>query len=209
MHELNFLPAWYPRLQRKKRMLLLQLWLTLLLILGAGAWYFRLESGVAAAQERLQTLDGELAQSDQHLRQLQEQLEFKNRLRLQEQIVSRLGVSVEMTRLLHLLQTTMPREMSLVELSVETREQARPITTAAAARAGANRETVIERSMQVKVMGVAPNDSDIATLLSGLNAMPFLKQVAMGYSRDRVDDGHLMREFEISFTMDLNQPIEP
>jgi hypothetical protein len=205
MRELDFLPGWYPQLQRKKRILVLQLWMTLVMVLGTGAWYFQLEQSVAAAQERLRALDSELAQSDENLRQLQEQVEFKNRLRLQEQIVARLGVSVEMTRLLHLLQAAMPREMSLVEMSLDTREQTRPISTAAAARAGANRETLIERSLQVKVVGVAPNDSDIATLLSGLNSMPFLKQVALSYARDRVDEGHLMREFEISFTMELNQ----
>jgi hypothetical protein len=46
---------------------------------------------------------------------------------------------------------------------------------------------------------------DLANFLGELSKMPFLEQVNVSYSQDKVDSGHRMREFEVTFSMNLNQ----
>jgi hypothetical protein len=54
-----------------------------------------------------------------------------------------------------------------------------------------------------RLHGVAPSDIEIGTLLNRLAGTACISDIAMPYSRDRADDGRLMREFEITFAIDL------
>ena len=81
-----------------------------------------------------------------------------------------------------------------------TDEQARVANTPSAAMA-AQRGDSVDRKLRVRLQGVAPTDTDVANFLSGITNVPFFEQVAMTYSRDRSDSGHVMREFEITFCL--------
>jgi hypothetical protein len=210
VREIEFLPDWYPLARRRQRWLVLQGWVALLVLMGMGLWLLLARRNVSAAAADLASVDAQLAQSKLELRQLDEQLELQRQLEVQRQIVSRLGLPVEMSRLLQTLENVMPREMSVVELAVDTDEQARGIATSAmppAAVAGASSAMPLDRRLRVRLVAVAPSDVDLANVLGGLNAVPFFESVAYSYARDKAEDGHLMREFEITFTMSLNDPI--
>jgi hypothetical protein len=203
MREIEFLPDWYPRARRRQRMLALQVWCSALLIVGLGAWFTLARKNVAAAKTTLASVDAQLAQSRLELRQLDEQLELQEQLGLQKQIVSKLGLPVDMARLLQLLETVMPKEMSIVELTVDTEEQATaPADSSTSTQA---RQTVPERRLRVRVVAVAPSDVDLANFLAGLTATPFLDNVSMAYARDKSRLGHLMRESEVTFGLSLNE----
>lgn len=207
MHEIEFLPEWYPRIRRRKRVVVLQTWMTFVVALGLGAWIVMAQRNIRHAQAAMNSLDSQMAQTQTEQRQLEEQLAIKKELLLKEQIVAQLGFPVEMSRLLRSLDTIMPPEMSLVDASFETSEQLVAGSTAAALRATADKEQSIDRRLKVKLAGVAPSDVDLANFLAGLTSYSFFQKVSLVKASDKTDSGHLMREFEVTFEMDLNQPL--
>jgi hypothetical protein len=210
MRELEFLPDWYPRVRRRKRMVVLHGWMTLVVALGLGLWLALAHRNVSRAEAALRSFDSLMVQSETEKRQLNEQLDVKKELLIKEQIVAELGFPVEMSRLLRTLDGVMPKEMSLVEASFDTEERpAAAATNAAAARATPeNMEGPrFDRKLIVNLRGVAPTDVDLANFIAGLTSLPFLQDVALVKANDKTDNGHLMREFVVKFQMDLNQPV--
>jgi hypothetical protein len=61
-----------------------------------------------------------------------------------------------------------------------------------------------DRRLRVRLLGVAPNNSDVATFVAGLYQVPYLDQVAYVNSRDVFEDGHRLREFTVTFCVNLN-----
>ena len=60
--------------------------------------------------------------------------------------------------------------------------------------------------MKIKLKGVTPTDVDLANFLGQLSSVPYFENILMTYAKDRTDTGHTMREFEVTFTMNLNAP---
>jgi Tfp pilus assembly protein PilN len=203
MPELEFLPSWYPQARRRRRLFHLQAWSFLAVIGALCLWLSLVHRNVRAAELALRGADTELAQSRLELTQLQEQLRLKGELEYQRQIVSRLGTSVEMSRLLRALDSVMPKEMSLVELNVETDEQ--PVRPAGQ-RQSSTAAPEVDRRLNVRLVGVAPSDVDLANFLTGLTGVRFFENVSMTYSRDKAQGGHVLREFEVTFSLNLNRP---
>jgi hypothetical protein len=78
-------------------------------------------------------------------------------------------------------------------------EDVKPETLAAKQQ----QERSTNRRVKMRMQGVAPTDSDLASFLAKLTAKPFFSAVAVTYSRPRSEDGHVMREFEVTFVLDL------
>lgn len=207
MRELEFLPEWYPRIQRRKRLVVLHGWLTVVVAAGLCLWMLLARRNVQQAQAALSSISSEMVQTQSEQRQLDEQLAIKQELQVKERIVAHIGFPMEMSRLLRALDAVMPKEMSLLEASFETQEQLVGPSGPAAARATPDVEPVIDRQLKVRVVGVAPTDVDLANFLAGLNSYSFFRQVSLGKASDKSDSGHLMREFEVTFQIDLNQPV--
>jgi len=205
MPELEFLPNWYPQARRRRRLLLIQAWGTLLVLVAVGAWTALARHNVAHAAKSLVVVDRQLAQSELELVQLQEQLRLKGQLELQRQIVSRLGLPLETSRLLHTLDGLMPKEMSLVELNIDTDEHvARPAMAVRQVQQSAG-AIEMDRRLNVRLVGVAPSDLDLANFLASLTGVPFFDNVTTTYSKDKTQAGHVLREFEVTFSLNLNR----
>lgn len=208
MREPEFLPDWYPKLRRRRRMVLLQMNMTLVIAAGLAAGFFLLQRNVRMADAALQQLGGQMSQTQSDLAKLNELLELQKQWGKQAQIASKLGIHVGAARLLATLDTLMPPQMSMLDISLQTEEQLSPaaqVSALAAARA-AQSDQPIDRRLRVKLLGVAPTDEDVANFLARLSTVSFFEQVSMSYSRDRVERGHTMREFEVTFTLTLNLP---
>jgi len=204
VRELEFLPSWYPQARRRQRWLRLQACITLLLVLGLGLWLGLANRNINRAHAALTAVDAQLAQSQLELEQLQVQLKLKHQLEFQRQIVSRLGLQVEMSRMINTLATIMPKEMSLCELSFDTDESLKTAPTVGTT----NKDQPKNRMLRVRMLAVAPSDVDLANFLAGLTNVPFFQDVAMTTSHDKSEGGHIMREFEVTFGMSLNAPAE-
>ncbi len=204
MRELEFLPSWYPRLRRRRRLVQLQAWMSLVVILALCLFLFLARRNVQNAQAALNAFDAQVLQTETEKRQLEEQLRIKKQLEQREQIVAALGYPVEMSRLLQTLDSIMPREMSLKSLICNTDELAFVAAGPAAAQAKPSKASTMDRRLRVALVGVAPNDVDLADFLLGLNNYPFLENVALVRADGLVEGGYLMREFEVTFSVNLN-----
>jgi hypothetical protein len=148
-------------------------------------------------------LGSELTQSRQQLQKLDDLLALQKRWQGQYQMLQALGPHVETARLLSRLQTLMPPEMALLETSIDT-------TETGGVRAGhplaRSEEAAPKRRMNVRLLGVAPTDVDVANFLARLSDVRYVRDVAMTYARDRTESGHLMRQFEVTFSVPLDKP---
>lgn len=198
MHEMEFLPDWYPHLRRRKRMVVLQLWATVLVAFGFGLWVFLAKGNVAARQIDHRSVARQLEQSRADLHELNNQLNEKQKLEAEQRIVSKVGLHVEATRLLGKLDQIMPREMTIVEANFDTLDMPLPLDPMSD-----NRVQKYARKLMVHLSGVTPSDADWAGVLAKLSSVPFFQDVRLVAAHDKVDQGHLMRQFEVSFMVDL------
>jgi Tfp pilus assembly protein PilN len=201
MRELEFLPAWYPALRRKRRWMTLQAWLTGAVLITLGFWMLLAQRNVHAAQSTLDNIHGQLQQTDQELHRLSELQALKQQMSQQAQIVASLGPHVPTVRILNELEQLMPPEMALLDLSLTTQTQSEP-TDVLAKAAGA--QPTLMRVMHFRLHGVSPTDVDLGNFLARLAGVPYFSDIAMVYSRDRADSGHRMREFEVTFAIHLD-----
>jgi hypothetical protein len=204
MREVEFLPDWYPKVRQRKRMVALQAWITLILICGLGLWILMAQRNVHAREVELAGLGSDLNQSETELARLEELLELQRKLGQQNGIFIRIGRPVESTRIITTLDQLMPRDMALLDLSLDTEEAPKPAGTLAA-RAQQEQQAAQkpESWLRLRLHGVAPTDVDLAEFLSKVTATPFFKQVELVYSHERQQGGRVMREFEVSFLIDL------
>jgi len=198
MRDLEFLPDWYPKLRCRKRTVALQAWGTLTVAAFLGIWMFAAQRDVRARERELSDLNDALARSVTEVERLKTLTDLHEQLSAQARVFAMIGRPIEMTRILTTLQELMPADMSILDLSVIT-EEVKPNTVAAkvAADKGANRR------INMRMQGVAPTDADLASFLAKLTAKPFFSNVAVNYSKPRMDAGHVMREFEVTYVLDL------
>src|SRR4051794_13636286 len=187
MRELEFLPAWYPQLRRRRRLVVLQAWLTLVSATGFGLWFSLARGNVRANELHLASLDRDLSQTHSELRQLDELLDMKGQLQVQQEVMSKIGMHVEVTRMLAELDRLMPKEMSLLELKLQTTEQPRKLDTIAAV--AQLKDQPMDRQLQAHLWGVAPSDLDLANFYGKLGDVPFFHGIAIIESTDFVDSG--------------------
>ena len=201
MHELEFLPAWYPALRRRRRFVAMQAWLSGVVIVTLGFWMLLAQHNVRVAQGALNSINSQLQQTDQELHRLNELQALKQQMSLQAQVVARLGPHVPTARILDELEQLMPPQMALLDFTLNTQSQNK---APAALAAASGSQATQSRSLHLRLHGVAPTDVDLGNFLARLAGVPYFSDIAMSYSRDRSDSGHVMREFEVTFTIDLS-----
>ena len=204
MREVEFLPAWYPQVRRRRRIVVLQAWMTLIVVCALAGWMILAGRNIRAAEARLVRVERELNASRGELKTLEQLMTYSKKLGEQAQVLSKVGSHAEAARLLATLDEVMPKSTALLELSLLTEEK-QPVTLVAA-RAAQERDSTVERRLNVKVTGVAPTDVEVAEFLTRLTGKPFFEDVRMTGSKPRLDNGRIMREFEVYFSMNLNDP---
>ena len=205
MREVEFLPAWYPQVRRRRRFVMLQAWMTLVILGGLGAWLTFAGRNVREYEARLARVDRELTASRSELKVIEELMTLRKDLVQKSQVLAKVGSHAEAARLLATLDEAMPKSTALLELSLIT-EETHATVTSSGARANVQKEPVMDRRLNVKLTGVAPTDVEVASFLDKLTGKPFLDDVRMTGSKPRLDNGRIMREFEVYFSMNLNDP---
>jgi len=209
MREVEFLPDWYPKVRKRKRGVALQAWVTLILMCGLGLWMLLVQRNVHARDVELRGLRSDLDQSESELARLEDLLQLQRQLGQQDQIFLKIGRPIETTKLITTLEQMMPNDMALLDLTLETEEPNHNFGPGSysgggglAARAAREKELETPK-LRFRMHGVAPTDTDLGEFLHKLTGKPFFKNVELLYSHERQDRGHVMREFELTFTMDL------
>ena len=202
MHDVEFLPAWYPALQRRKYAMIAQASLSAVILLVLTTVVIGREWDIHRQRQVVAHYDEQIRQANQQLSTLYKVLAVQDHLRQQERVIGQLGIDLDASRLLGALESAMPPKMALTGLSVETQEQSiLPVNQVTGASA-------LDRWLIVRLQGVAPTDVEVAMLLDKLSRLKFLDSVAMTYIRDRTEAGHAMRDFELRFRVNLNMPVE-
>lgn len=205
MRELEFIPDWYPRTRRRKRFVVLEAYLTLILAGGLGLFVFQSQRNVRADAAELSFLQNDLSQTNTELARLEELQAEEKQLRQQDEVLKKIGVYVEVTRMMGTLQSIMPPEMALDGLSLKTVEILKEVE-GQSKTALKKKEQRLDRRLQVSIQGVAPTHIDVANFVIRLSGLPYFEQVSLGYGRDAIRAGHMMREFEVTFFLNLNAP---
>jgi hypothetical protein len=204
MREVEFLPGWYAQLLRRRRWVILQTWLTIAVAGGLAMRLSLLDRNVKADEAALDTLRGQLVQTHSTLQQMERLEVLRKKWREQAEVLTRMGVHVESGRLIGKLAEAMPESISLLQFHMAMEETALPIP--AGTTIAANAQRPMDRRLRVRLQGVAPTDVELATFLTELNRVSFFERVAPTYVRDRRQSGHKLREFELTFTVNLNHP---
>jgi len=202
VRELEFLPDWYPQTRRRRRMVILQAWLTLVLIAGMGAWVALKDRNNSRAEHTLAMQCTQLAQTYTQLAEVDKLDSLRRQLRQQEEVVSRIGFAIDACKAVNALDERMPREMALTGLTLENEEHVDH--SVLAANRGANTEPPVDRRLRVRVQGVCPTDVDLANFMTQLSAVPFFDAVNNTYAREKAENNRVMREFELTFSVNLS-----
>jgi Tfp pilus assembly protein PilN len=200
MRDMEFLPAWYPQTRKRRRMVVLQGWLTLLLVAGMGTHLVLSDRNIKTQDKTLSTLRAQFDQTNAQLVEMDKQDIMRQQLRQQEQIVTRLGFHVQACKAVETLDTLMPKQMSLTGVQLENEEKA----SISAIQQAKNGDVALDRRLKVKIQGVCPTEYDLATFMTELQKVSFFEQINVTYAREKSENGHVMREFEVSFLLSLN-----
>jgi len=206
VREMEFLPSWYRVVRRQRIAVIVQAWATVgllvVLLVTTGLSKFRLINSKA----ELSNVRQQMAVTQKDLDELESMKQLQRRWSEQGEVLAKLGVSVESTRLMGLLAQATPESIALIGLNLQTEEKVETVKSVAAARAMKDKEPSIDRKLRVRVQGVAPSDAEVADLMAKLGAVVFLEDVSMSYSKDADQNGRAVRQFEVTFAMDLNAP---
>jgi Fimbrial assembly protein (PilN) len=202
MRELEFLPDWYPTLRRKRRTLMLEAWLGVAIAVVLGLWVAVSTRNVVAAQSVLNTRQGQIKQIGYELQKLSELESLKKQMSEQARLVASLGPNVPVSRILEDLEDKMPAEMALLDVSVDVRQQSRLRPGVRNAAVAAKAEPIVDRQMTIQLHGVAPSDVELGNYMIRLATIPCFTGSSLSTS-DLRQNGRLMREFRISFTLSL------
>jgi len=201
VRELEFLPDWYPQTHRRRRLIVLQGWLTLVMVAGMGSWILLKDRNNTLDERILAVQTAQLDQTYAQLAEVDKLDSLRRQLRQQEEVISRIGFAVEACKAVNALDDRMPRQMALTGIVLENEE--RVDRSALAANRGPNNEPSVDRRLKVRVQGVCPTDVDLANFMTQLAAVPYFESVNNTYARERTDNSRVMREFELTFSVNL------
>jgi hypothetical protein len=207
MRDIEFLPSWYAQFLRRRRMVFFQIWVTIGVTLGLGLWIFLADRNQRNAEGVLDALRGQIVQTNSQLEQMEKLESLRRQLRQQAEVLTRLGIHVEAGRLISKVAESMPQSVSLLSFNIDTDEIPVQLSAAEKASLKEGARAPIDRRLRVKLQGVAPTEVEWTTLLTELSKVPFFERVAMNYARERRESGHVLREFELTFTLNLNTPV--
>jgi Tfp pilus assembly protein PilN len=207
MREPDFLPDWYPVLRRRRRAVRWQMWITVAVFAALALWMTQSLQRTAQARQAVIALDAQIGQTSIELVKLHELMTLQDQLRQQSDVVEKLGPHVPAARLIEVLDEAMPHEISLLELSQTIEERSRPAPPAD--RGAAAPAPGLLRRLKLTVSGVAPTDVELATFLARLASLHNVEEVSLAYVRDRSQSGRIMREFAVTFSIDLSGEVNP
>jgi hypothetical protein len=127
---------------------------------------------------------------------------IRRQLRQQEEVVSRIGFAIEACKAVNAIDERMPKQMALTGIVLENEEKVDHSVFAAGRGAGGD-APVVDRRLRVRVQGVCPTDVDLANFMTQLSSVPFFDAVNNTYAREKAEANHVMREFELTFSVNL------
>jgi hypothetical protein len=206
MREMEFLPDWYGQVRRRRTWVLAQAWATATLIVLLMTWTCVSHYRAMRAQNELRSVTSLVALTQKDVDELSLLAHDKATWAERGEVLERIGLSVNTTRLLSTVAQATPKGIALNGFNLQTDERAEVPRTGAAARALKDKAPLMDRKLRVRITGIAPGDAEVWDMVTKLTTYPFFEDVAMTNSKESDYEGRLVREFEVAFTIDLNAP---
>jgi len=201
MREIDFLPQWYPAVRRQRSILRAQVWASAIIV-SAGVVALTVSyQQCEAAQRRFEVTREHADHAVKQVHQLDEMLSLQNQLVAKRQIVSELGLPVELSRVISEFNDCVPREVSFTDIEFKTTETALESISDRAKQSGGKTMT---RRLEIALKGVAPTESEVTAFWSRLIQRPFLTEVRLVNSVERRNGEHRWRYFEITVAIPLD-----
>jgi hypothetical protein len=202
MKTVNLLPKWYLDQQRQRRNLRVHLGIILLLGMGAVASTIVGRERIVMLEERRSTLAERAATvGDPGAKLVAESAELQ-RLNNLELAYRELGNTVPMSAVIQQIQNDMTRGMALSKVTIEVQQQ----TVKGSGFVGDAKHPPRERDVaRIVVVGVAPNDVQIAQLIGKVSTNPVFSNVSLNYTHSEVLNEHSIRRFEIQMEMEMDR----
>lgn len=201
MREIDFLPDWYPSVRRQRSVLRTQVYASAAVVLAGVAALTVSYHQCVAAQQDLGLTNEHAARAVKQVHQLDEMLTLQNQLVAKQQVVSELGLPVEITRIISEFNDCLPREVSFTDIDVHTSETT---VDSISERAKSGGGKVVTRRLEIGLKGVAPTESEVTAFWSRLIQRPFYTDVRLVNSVERTSGDHRWRYFEITLAIPLD-----
>lgn len=193
MNEINFLPnsilEEQKRLQRRVREVIA----VLLVIVSVAVWYMTTRNTLSILEEQLASLKSELTADQEQDRELIAlQVEYAS-LAADARTQRLLTIPVETLDIIKIISTVMPQTIAISDFGLRTPPPLNQSTDKSV------------RTVQMHLVGIAPDDVIVADFVEGLSKYPMFDNVKMLYSRSsRIGDGK-QREFRIEMEVPLDR----
>lgn len=209
MREVNFLPTWYPKVVRQKKLLTVQAWATAVVVTVGLVTLFSAHRAGAAANEELLRSKERAQQMIKQVHQLDEMLDLQKQLVGKQAIVNELGVPVELSRVIAEIGVCTTKEVTFTEFAASTIERAPASIAERAAQIAGAKSSAPTRQLSLRLRGIAPTEAEVTNFYSKLIQRPFFSTVRLVNSNEKVEADHKMREFEVTFSINLDPPESP
>lgn len=202
MKLVNLLPEWYLQQRRQKRAVRMHVALMIALgavmlawhLLGAGrhAQLAGVRDELAHRAALVGNLSEDIRKTDLELRRLKNlQLAYRE-----------LGRTIPMSAVVQQIQNDMTHGMALSRVSIDVR----PEPVKGGGFVGDLKSPPRYHDVaHITVVGVAPNDVQIAQLIGKVSSNALFADVSLNYTRTEILDESSVRRFEIQMTLDLDR----
>jgi len=202
LKNINLLPTWYTQDQHQRKVLRLQFMLLLALGGVMGGWLMYAQRDLITLRQQHDTL----AQRASMVGDLNAQLSARRtdlaKLENLQLAYRELGHTVPMSLVVQQLQNDMTTGMALSKITVDVRSEAIKGTGNIG---DAKNPAKFREIARLTVVGIAPNDTQIAQLIGKVSQNPLFSEVALNYTRTEILRDYNVRRFEIQMNMDLDR----
>ena len=218
--QLSFLPDDYLERKAQRRTNVICAALFLVVTVAIGGAFALSDKALKEARDRNADASVKYSEAARPIQQFQQLQEKQRTMAHQAELTSSLLEKVPRSFLLAELTNSMPPGVSLLEMKLESRRRAVPAPPVKSAfeqkreeSMGAVKETpapppVRQYDVEVKLIGMATTDVQVATFISKLNGSPMLKDVNLVISDEFSAQDEKLRKFEIELMLNPSAEVE-
>lgn len=211
----SFLPEDYLDRKISRRTNLICVGLFIVMIAAIGAAFYVQNRQDQGTRHELVEVNSNFTQRAEQLRQIQElqdrQQQMIDKARVVRQLVERVPRSIILAEMVN----QMPQALSLLEFELETKNEPAPRSLTAIERAQAQQRAaqnqaeghveIVPRIVNIRVEGVADEQSQITVFMGNLSEHPLFSSVSLEFIEDDTIENTDLYRFGI--TMQLNQDV--
>ncbi len=202
MKTINLLPGWYRQHQRRQNNIRVHVGVMLVLGTAMVATTIYGRQRLAEINHRRDALAGTLHQfgdPEPQLRRMKADLQRLEEVRLTRR---ELGNTIPMSAVIQQLQNDMTPGMALASVAIEVRPE--PVRGSGFVGDTHNPPRYHDVA-HLNVIGIAPNDVQIAQLIDKVSKNPLFTDVTLDFTRTGELQRYPVRKFEIQMNMDLER----